>query len=423
MLNLEQALETILNNISVMDAEDKPLLKCLGQVTAEDVNSEYDLPLTATAVPDGYAVRSADITGASQDKPVTLRIIGTVRAGILPKRSVRPGTTMRIMTGSAVPEGADCVVRFEDTDEPGDKNGPNKSNPSKVKIFVSEKPGVNIRPAGSNVTKGSLVLPKGTAIGPAQLSSLVAIGKNRIKVIRRPKIAVIATGDELISLGKSLTPSKSYNCNAAAISALIAHYGGVPQVLGIACDNEPSLLAKIQKGMAADAIITSGGVSMGDYDLVRLLIGKMGRVFFSRINMGPGKSFAFGIVKRRDGNGTSVPVFALSGPPNGCLNNFETLVRPALLKMMGFSVLNHPVVEAIAEDSVPGKKPFPFIKWTDLSIVDGKYRVTMNKHEKTSMLAEMATSNSITIIPQGVAVKKGSKIQVWPLDWCLDYRF
>ena len=420
MLNLEQALETILSHINIMDVEDKPLLKCLGQVTAEDVHSEYDLPLTATAAPDGYAVRSADIIGASQDKPVTLRIIGTVRAGILPKRSVRLGTTMRIMTGSAVPEGADCVVRFEDTDEPGDKNGPNKSNPSKVKIFVSEKPGANIRPAGSNVTRGSLVMPRGTAIGPAQLSALFAIGKNRIKVIRRPKIAVIATGDELINPDKSLTPGKSYNCNAAAISALIAHYGGVPQVLGIARDSEPSLLAKIQKGMMADAIITSGGVSMGDYDLVRLVIGKLGRVFFSRINMGPGKSFAFGVVKRLDGNGTSVPVFALSGPPNGCLNNFETLVRPAFLKMMGFSMLSHPVVEAIAEDSVLGKKPFPFIKWTNLNKVDGEYRVTLNSQPKTSMLTEMAMANSLTIIPGGIAIKKGDKIKVLPLDWCWD---
>jgi molybdopterin molybdotransferase len=234
MLNLDKALETILSHVNVLDVEEKLLFKCVGQVTAEDICSDYTLPMAATGVPDGYAVRSDDITHASRDNPVTLRVIGTVRAGSLPKQSVKPGTAIRIMTGSILPGGADCVVRFEDTDEPENKSGPNPNSPSEVKVFLSEKPGTNIRPAGSTVNKGLLILPEGKAIGPAQISALTDIWKFKIKVIRRPVIAVIATGDELISLMEPLSPGKSYNCNAIAISALITHYGGVPRVLGIA---------------------------------------------------------------------------------------------------------------------------------------------------------------------------------------------
>jgi molybdopterin molybdotransferase len=420
MLNIDQALETILRHVNVLDVEEKLLFQCVGQVAAEDVCSKFSLPLTAGAAPDGYALRSDDITAASRNNPVTLRVIGTVRAGSLPKRLVKPGTAMRIMTGSVLPEGADCVVRFEDTDEPGDKNGPNPNNPSEVKVFLAEKPGANIRPAGSTVKKGALVLPGGKAIGPAQISALVAIGKARIKVIRRPRIAVIATGDELISMGRSLSAGKSYNCNGAAIAALITHYGGVPRVLGIARDNESSVLEKIQKSISADAIITTGGVSMGDYDLVRLVISKIGQVIFSGIKMGPGRSFVFGTVNRGTFDGCSVPVFALSGPPVGCLNNFETLVRPALLKMLGFTVLDHPVVKAITGDSVSGKKPVSFVKWTSLDKVDGEYRVVMNTPDGTGMLAEMATANSLTIIPEGTEIRKGDSIKVLPLDWCRD---
>jgi molybdopterin molybdotransferase len=286
-----------------------------------------------------------------------------------------------------------------------------------VKIFVSERPGANGRPAGCNVVAGDLVLPRGTAIGPAQVSSLAAIGRTSVRVFRRPVFAIIATGDELVAPGRPIAPGKAYNCNAAAMAAMVSHYGGVPRVLGIARDNEASLLAKIRAGLAADAIITTGGVSRGDYDLVRLVIGQLGRVVFSRIRMGPGRAFAFGTLDREDGR-SSNPVFALTGPPNGCLNNFELLVRPALLKMLGFTRLEHPAVVAVAEDAVASKKPVAFIKWTNLYKDGDEYRVILNCPEGTGPLEEVATANSLTVIPEGVEVKKGDRIKVLPLDWC-----
>jgi molybdopterin molybdotransferase len=419
MINYVDALKNVLENTHVLQVEEKPLTKCIGQVCAEDVRSGYALPMTATSGPDGYAVRSEDISSASRDNPASLRIIGTVRAGFLSKRSVTPGTTMRIMTGSAVPDGADCVVRFEDTDEPKGKNGPNPGKPSRVKIFVSQKSGDNMRQAGSNVSAGSLVMRKGTAVGPAQISALAAVGKTSIKVFRRPVFAVIATGDELISWKKQLTPGKVYNCNTEAVAALVTHYGGVPCILGMARDKEDSLKGKIQQGLTADAIITSGGVSMGDYDIVRLFIGNNGRLILAKINMGPGASFAFGMIES-NAKETPVPIFGLAGPPVGCLNNFEIFVRPALMKMMGYGSTEHPVVEAFADDAVPGKRPMAFVRWTSLYKKQGMYRVVINT--PNGMLGGMTTANSMTIIPENTEIRKGDKIKVMPLDWCLDYQ-
>jgi molybdopterin molybdotransferase len=422
MLSYDDAVKTILDNVKRLGTEKKPLLACVGHVAAENIYSDFDLPQSAVSGPDGYAVRSQDIKRASPDNPVILRVSATARAGRVLKRTINPGTVIRIMTGAVLPNGADCVVRFEDTDEPGDKNGPNKDNPSRVKIYVAARPGDNVRPAGSNVRKGTLIVPKGTLIGPAQVSTLASIGKERIKVIRRPVVAIIATGDELISLGNPLAPGKTYNCNAAAIASLTAHYGGIPKILGIARDNEAALVSKIQRGMNADAIVTSGGVSKGDYDLVRLVLGKLGKLVFSRIKMAPGAAVAFGVINRpsADNKDLPMPVFSLAGPPAGCLINFETLVRPALLKMLGLAAVTHPSVEATALDSIPQKMKMSFVKYTHLQETKDGYRVTLNITGKAGTLASIAAANSLTVIPEGSVVKAGDKIRVLPLDWRRD---
>jgi molybdopterin molybdotransferase len=418
MLSYEEAVQKVLEHTRTMESEERPLLDCLGLVAARDVYSGFDLPMAATSGPDGYAVRSADIKGAGRNNPVTLKIIETVKAGSLPKKTITPGTATRIMTGSVVPDGADCVVRFEDTDEPEGKNGPRERSPSEARVYVAASAGTNIRGVGSSVGKGTLILSKGTVIGPARISSLITCGTDRVKVIRRPVVAVIATGDELVDPGMPLRPGKAYNSNATAVAALVTHFGGIPMMLGIARDTEASTMAKLKKGLMADAIITSGGVSMGDYDLVRRTLGKVGEVIFSRIKIVPGAAVAFGTVNRaRDKNG-SIPMFALAGPPSGCLINFEILVRPALLKMRGFTELDHPTVEAIALDSISGRKPKAFVRWTSLTGTKGKYRVELNVAEEIGALASMAKANSLTIVPEGAVVNAGDMVEVLPLDWC-----
>jgi molybdopterin molybdotransferase len=311
------------------------------------------------------------------------------------------------------------VVRFEDTDEPGGKNGPSRLKICEVKIYVSPRAGANIRPAGSNAREGRLILSGGTVIGPAQISALAALGRRWVTVVRRPVIGVIATGDELVSLGRGLPPGKTYDCNTAAMASLVIHYGGIPRILGRAGDNEASVRTRIEKGMALDAIITTGGVSMGDFDLVRLTLGKLGKIVFSRIKMAPGAALAFGVIPRSSDNegGFPLPVFALAGPPTGCLINFETLVRPALLKMRGFERVDHPTVGAIAVDSVSDRKPMAFVRWTNLTGTEGKYRVELNVAERMGGLASIATANSLTIVPEGAVVGAGDKVEVLPLDW------
>lgn len=418
MIAYEEALKIVLKNITTLEAEEKSLLKCTGQVLAEEIYSDYRLPQTDISGPDGYAVRSADIRGAGRNKPATLRIIGTVRAGQVPVRTLKPGTAMRIMTGAIVPQGADCVVRFEDTDEPENKSGPNTANPVEVKIFVSLPPRSNIRPAGSNIEKGAHLLSKGAVLGPTQISALAAVGKNRVRVVRQPVVAVIATGDELIGLGKTLSPGKTYNCNTAAIVSFIKHYGGIPRVLGIARDKKDALLAKIEKGMTADLIITSGGVAKGDYDLLRLVMDGIGKVFFSKIKMGPGASVAFGMIHENCQNGKGgLPVFCLAGPPFGCLINLETLVRPALLRMQGQQPIDHPVMKATASDSSESMIPFTFLKWTRLEDKNGQCQVGLNMQEKMGVLRAMATANSLTMVPGGAKIRQGDLVLVLPLDW------
>jgi molybdopterin molybdotransferase len=424
MISYEQALETVLENVHVLRPERRPILESTGQVAAQDVLSDIDLPPADIAGPDGYAVRSSDLLTAGRDTPVALSIIGTARAGRSTKRTVRPGTAIRIMTGSLVPEGADCVVPFEDTDEPEDKNGPNRENPSTVSVFSAVERGTGIRRAGSNVKTGTVAVLRGTVLGPAQISALLSIGQTRVTVIRRPVVTIIATGDELVDPGKQLSPGKTYNSNAAAIASLVIHYGGIPRILGVARDNEESVLEKFGKGLHSDAIITSGGISHGDFDLVRLTLGRIGRTLFSRINMGPGAGAVFGLINRppvRGRNG-EVPVFALSGSPAGCLINFETLVRPALLKMQGLARLSHPCVEATAANSAVNSKGMPCVRWTYLEENDGKYRAVINAGGNKANLTSIAMANSLTILPRESTVKAGDAVTVLPLDWGR-YRF
>lgn len=417
MTTYNEALKIILERIRTLEIEEKPLTECVGQVSAEDIYADYDLPMMDTSGPDGYAVRSADLVGASKDTPVKLRIIETLRAGFMPKKTVAQGTASRIMTGSILPQGADCVVRFEDTDEPGNKNGPNNNNPETVEIYALYEAGDCVLQAGVNLKKGALVLQKGSVIGPVQISGLTSAGKTRIKVYRQPVIAVISTGDELIELGQSLSPEKIFNCNTPALNALIKHYGCIPQVLGIAKDTEESLTQALRKGLNADVIVTSGGVSKGDFDLVRLVLEKNGKVFLAKINMGPGASFTFGEYHvQSKGNARSIPVFALAGPPSGCIINFETLVRPALLKLLGFDKIDHSYVEAIAEDAIPEKRAVAIVKWTNLRQIDGQYCVKLNTSEKGSVIS-MVNANSLTIIPSGTTVQVGDRMRVFPLDY------
>ncbi len=420
MMMLDDAVRVIMENVSVMGEETRPLPQGLGQVLAEDIYSPLSLPMVPIGIPDGYAVRAEDIVGATPETPVALRVLGTSRAGRPARQRVKAKTAIRIMTGAVLPEGADCVIPFEETDEPADKNGPNLTPPKEVKIFKAAPAGTSVRPRGCAIKEGDLLLPRGTLIAPHQISTLASIGIITVKVIRRPVIAVIPTGDELMQPGRPLAVGKVYNSNGPAIVAYVQQYGGIAKPLGVARDREGALEAKLDRALDVDAIITSGGVSKGDYDLVRLVLAKRGHILFSRVKMGPGKSVAFAMIERPGAKGSAagmIPVFSLSGPPVGCLVNMETLLRPALLKMRGLSRFEHPTVAAALSTDIPRKMPFPFARWSKLQPADNGYRVELSMGAPLGDLVSVANANAITVVPGDRPLQAGETVEVLPFDW------
>ena len=260
MISVDEALEKILSYANVLEAEQVPILDSLGQVLAEDIASSVNIPPLDNAAMDGYAIQARDTTGASGESPVLLRVIDTVIAGSISEHEVKPGTAIRIMTGAPVPKGADSVVRFEDTDEVQRKKPAN----DEIGILVKARSGLNIRRAGEDIAKGSIALQKGTIIRPAEVGVLASLGRSQVTVIRRPVVAILATGNELVDIKRPLPAGKIYNSNTYSVAALVRRYGGIPKILGIALDNEASLITRLRQGLDADMLITSGGVSAGD---------------------------------------------------------------------------------------------------------------------------------------------------------------
>ena len=422
MISVEEALEKILSSISVLGNEECSLLESLGQVLAEDIYSAIDVPPKDNSAMDGYAVRSSDIKGASQQNPRILRVIDIIVAGDTPKKSVEPGTAMRIMTGAPTPRGADCVIEFEATDET-QRTLTAQGMPSEIGIMHEEDSGANIRKAGESIRKGDLVLAQGTLIRPSEIGVLASLGRSKIKVIRRPLVAILATGDELTSLGEPLTEGKIYNSNTYSVAAQVSREGAVAKLLGIALDNEASVVNKISQGLDADLLITIGGVSMGDYDVVKEVLAKQGEIVFWKVRTKPGKPLAFGAIKRT-GKGRiakDLPHLGLAGNAVSCMVNYELFVRPAILKMMGKKNLAKPTVEAIMEDNIKNDDGRRVFARVIVEKRNGQYFARLTGPQGSGILTSMALANGLAIVPEDQAkVKKGDKLTVMMLDWCQD---
>jgi molybdopterin molybdotransferase len=420
VISVEQALDKVLSSIQVLEEEERSLLESLGQVLAEDIYSEIDVPPKDNSALDGYAVRSADIQGASPQHPRVLRVIDMVIAGGTPQKNVEPGTATRIMTGAPTPKGADCVVGFEDTDEPHRKLLA-RGYPAEIGVTSGENADANIRMAGESIRKGDLVLAKGVVVRPSEIGVLASMGRARIKVIRRPIVAILATGDELTSLGESLAEGKIYNSNTYSVAAQVLREGGIPHLLGIALDNEASVVNKINQGLDADLLITIGGVSMGDYDVVKDVLAKQGEIVFWKVRTKPGKPLAFGTIKRI-GKGTAardMPHLGLAGNAVSCMVNYELFVRPAILKMMGKKNLAKPTIEAIIEDSIKNTDSRRIFARVIVEKRDGQYYARLTGPQGSGILTSMALANGLAVVPEDrEQVIKGEKLTVMMLDWC-----
>jgi len=417
MISVEEALERILAYVEVLEAEEKPLLDALGQVLAEDVFAPFNIPPLDNTAMDGYAVRAADTRGASARSPVELSVIGEVAAGYLWEGEVEPGTAVRIMTGAPIPKGADAVVPFEETDEPFEKapKGTQRLQAT-VRVSVEAKVGANIRRAGEDVHEGQPILGKGAGLRPSEIGVLASLGKPTVKVVRRPLVAVLSTGDELVPLGEERPPGKIYDSNAYSLAALVRRYGGIPKMLGIAKDTVEALTAKIHDGLGADMLITSAGVSRGDYDVVKDVLAKEGEIKFWTVAMKPGKPLAFGCfysgVRR-------IPHIGLPGNPVSSMVSFELFGRPAIFKMMGKTGWDRPTIKAIADERITNQgDPRRFYARCIVSQRDGRYYASLTGPQGSGILTSMMYANALTVIPEERdVVEPGEEIDVIMLDW------
>jgi molybdopterin molybdotransferase len=417
VISVEEALQRILDYVHVLEPEERPLLDALGQVLAEDIVADYHIPPLDNTAMDGYAVRASDISGAGLQNPVRLRVLGELAAGHLYAGEIVPGTAVRIMTGAPLPAGADAVVPFEDTDEPSGREFGAFAKPvESVAIFHAVSNGDNVRRAGEDVRKGATVLTKGMTLWPAHVGALANLGHATVSVIRRPVVAVLSTGDELVPLGEPLGPGKIHDSNTYSVAALVRQSGGIPKALGIARDSVEDLTAKIRRGLDADMLLTSAGVSRGDYDVVKDVLAQEGQIDFWTVRMKPGKPLAFGAFPS---GSRQVPHIGFPGNPVSSMISFELFARPAIFKMMGKSGWERPTLRAIAEDRISnsdGRRIFARAVVTEKS---GRYYASLTGPQGSGILTSMVVANALAIVPEDVpAIEVGDEVTVMMLSWC-----
>ena len=414
MLSVEEALERILGFFHVLEPESRPTLEALGQVLAEDAVSAIDIPPLDNSALDGYAVQAGSVAGASRESPVLLRVVGSVAAGELPADEVTPGTAVRIMTGAPVPEGADAIVPFEDTDEV--ERRASGEGLSEIGIGVELRKGADIRPAGQDVRKGQRVLERGTVLRPAEIGVLTSLGYREASVIRRPSVAILATGDELLEPGDEYGAGKIYDSNSLSVAAGVLRYGGVPRLLGIARDNLESMNSMLRDALDSDMLITSAGVSKGDYDMVKDVLAQHGKVDFWSVRMRPAKPLAFGVLDAPGGR--QVPHLGLPGNPVSALVAFEQFGRPAIYKMLGKTGYRKPTIEAVLDEPIYNTDGRRVYARAIVTKRDGAYRARLTGHQSSNLLTSMAYANGLAICPEDLPKKDaGELVEVLMLDW------
>ena len=414
MLSVEDAYERIMAYFNPLDVEEKSALDALGQVLADDVVSPFYLPPLDNSAMDGYAILQSDIVGVSPDSPRLLQVISQVAAGQMPTMEVVKGSAIRIMTGAPVPDGADTIIPFEETDEV-ERKGKGLSL-SEIEIREELPRGANVRPAGEDMRKGEVVLKKGTVLRPSEIGVLASLGMPKVGVIRRPVVAILATGDELLRLGEPVEPGKIYDSNSYSMAASVLKYGGIPKMLGIARDNLEDMNQKLSLGTTSDLLITSAGVSRGDYDIVKDVLMKRGEISFWSVRMRPAKPLAFGVIHGPEGK--RIPHLGLPGNPVSTMVALEEFARPAILKMLGKTHLAKPLVEAILEGPIYNVDERRVFARVEVTRRDGNYYANPTGPQGSNILTSMSRANGLAICPEDVpAMEAGQTVKVKMLNW------
>lgn len=402
MISAREALAFILNHITVGPETVVPAGQALGLVLAEDVCAPDDVPPFANSAMDGYAVRSSDTAGSCGKRPRLLGLIETVPAGSLPKKRIGAGQATKIMTGAPLPPGADAVLAAENSAE---KNGA-------VLCLAPVRRGENVRRAGEDVRRGERVLRKGALVRPQEMGMLGAAGKTRVRVVRRPRVAILATGSELIEAGRTPGPGQVRNCNNLSLIGLVGKYGAEPVDLGLVRDDERALKSRIAAAAAYDLVVASGGVSVGECDMVKTILSRLGECArFWQVRVKPGKPLAFAIVRGK-------PVFGLPGNPVSAIVSFEQFVRPALLKMMGRTRLHKPVIKACCKKRIEKPRGRAHLIRARVWRSGGKYHASPVRAQGSGALSSMVKADGLIVVPASkTAVRPGETVRVMMLDW------
>jgi molybdenum cofactor synthesis domain-containing protein len=400
---LDEVRQHILDSVPRLPAVSVPIADALGLVTTRPLAANEPVPPFTNTAMDGYAVRAADTAGATRERPLRLQVVDELPAGKAPTTPVGPGQAVRIMTGAPIPEGADAIVMVELT---------NRDGPDGALIYQQVSAGDHLRPAGGDLSAGTVVFPAGTVLGPAHLGVLASLNHPQVEVTRRARVAVMSTGDELIPPGdQPLAVGQIRDSNRPMLRALVAEAGCDVVDFGIAHDDEDYVVGRIEEALeTCDALITSGGVSMGDYDPVKAALDRMGKLAWFQVAIKPAKPLAFG-----DFGGKFL--FGLPGNPVSSHVSFELFARPALLHMMGHTRRFRPVVPAIAEHpmrrSADGKIHLDRVR---VRREGATFFAARTGVQASNVLSAMALANGLTLSPDGQGVEAGETVDVMLLD-------
>lgn len=403
MLSVQEAIDLICGQVKPLVPRRAELLEAAGCVLAEDVVADIDIPQTPNSAMDGYALRAQDSAGASRERPVRLRVVEELAAESVREAPLPAGSAVRIMTGANIPPGCDGVIPVEETRQEGEE----------VFLHKPVAPGSCIRPAGEDVRRGQTVMSAGALLRPGHVGMLASLGRSSVLVYGPARVAVLATGNEIIPVEEPLVAGRVRNSNTYTMAAMVKKYGAVPLVLGIGRDSMEVLMGKLREGEAADALVTSGGVSMGNYDLVQEAFKRVGvEVKFWKVAMQPGKPLVFGMLGEK-------PVFGLPGNPVSAMVCFEEFVRPALMTLMGRKDRFLPEATAVAEeDFKQSPQRLQFVRGV-VSRDEKGYRVRSTGAQGSHLQHSMVRANAFVVVPSGEGrVRRGETVRVQFLETC-----
>lgn len=405
-ITVDAALTEVLRHIRPLPAQAVPLADARGLVTVDPIVAAHDVPPFCNSAMDGFAVRCADTAGASTEAPVYLRVVGAIPAGEEPVCGVEPGTAVRIMTGAVLPQGADAVVRIEETDEVSQGHG----REGRIAILRAVKRLDNVRLAGEDIRKGAVALPAGTVLGAAHLGLLSSLGSTEVAVRPRPRVGILSTGDEVVAAGETPALGQIPDSNGVTLAAMVAEAGGLPVPLGIVHDDLRSLRDSLRAASAhhrLDLLVTSGGISVGDYDMVKVALRAEGEIALWHVRIKPGKPLAVGVI-----GGT--PLLGLPGNPVAAAVGFLQFARPAIRCMLGDPNLALPRVLATVAAPIDNRgRRRHFVRVRLDADGAGGYRAVPMADQGSGILSSLALADGLLVVPEAItAVAPGTRLPV-----------